>query len=153
MKKVLLGIVLIAVLMAASTYIFIPSVIAVSSVRMVKTTAGNVNRMLHDTAEWKSWWPGAKDFEEDGYDYYLRTALADGAEIDLQSEDRRYKTRLAILPYNNDTVSLEWHTSFRTGLFPFTRLVRYKEAIDLKKSIDTVLTALGNYSSSTKNIY
>jgi hypothetical protein len=153
MKNILITLLLVAILIVAGTYIFIPSVIAVSSVRLVKTTAGNVNNSLHDTATWKRWWPGQKDFNMDGYDYRLKTALSDGAEIELQSEDRRYQTKLSILPYNNDTVALQWETSFRTGLFPITRLVRYKEAVDVKKSIDTVLKALGNFSASTKNIY
>jgi hypothetical protein len=153
MRNILVALLLIAILVVAGSYIFIPSVIAVSSVRLVKTTAGNVNTSLHDTAAWKRWWPGKKDFEVDGYDYNLKTALSDGAEIEMQSEDRRYETKISILPYSNDTVALQWQTSFRTGLFPITRLVRYKEAVDLKKSIDSVLNALGNFSASTKNIY
>ncbi len=164
-KLVIIFLVIIALVLAA-IYIFIPSNITISSVKVINCTNNGTLRMVLEKKNWVKWYPGsitAKNdinheenpvfvFNDEHFKPGRTTSTS--IEVDIQHNDKNIKSLLTVLSLNLDTTALEWQSlPIRISGNPFRRIEEYYKAKGLKKNMDAVLTALADFLNKETNVY
>ncbi len=150
MKKWLIGTGLVLVIAVICVYVFIPSHMEVSAVRFVHCNPQAVFRQTGSAEGWKKWWrPGGSD------DVYQVTAGAyPVTEIYIQHDGRQVKSTMSILSTSRkDSSMIYWQSSLAGGSGPFSRIRQYLFALNMKKSMNGVLSMLSPFVENEKNIY
>lgn len=163
MKKWLLFLLTLIVLFAAGTYIFIPSVISISSAEVAKTTDVGAERVIIDENKWLQWWNyGHKEmasglpqegFRMGGYLCKQTGKFYKSTGISIANNEHTLDSRLVIVGLGIDSTGLQWTCQLPTGNDPLSRFLHYREAIQIKKNMDEVLANLRDFLSKTENVY
>jgi len=153
MKKVIITLLTIAALAITGVFIFIPSKIKVSSVKVVLANELASHRILMDEANWAKWWPNEKVFQLDKTSFKLTQKMLNGFELEISGKDEPVASRLMILPRVSDSITLSWSCDIQSGNNPLKRISAYNTASEIKKDLDKLLQSLAAFLSDQKNIY
>ena len=165
MKKVLLVLLSVLVFSCLVIYIFIPGKINITSSTIIPTTDIGVERFITDENKWEKWWnynnphanptnpEHAKAFISNRDTFKLFNKYYKSADIWIHTHERELVSKLVIISLTQDSTGIEWASPLLMGSDPYTRLTRYLQAKNLKKSMDTVLANLKAFLSKSENIY
>lgn len=162
MKKLLRWLLVLIVLFAPGTYLFIPSVIRIAGSVIVPANDAGVERVVIQDSQWGRWWsPGKQDpgapnkegFEAGGYRFKQTGRFYKSTEISISNAEHSLPSKLVIVSLGTDSTGIEWHCDLSTGNDPLSRLLRYREARRIKNTVDEVLNNLKTFLSRTENVY
>ena len=122
MKKVIITLLTIAALAITGVFIFIPSKIKVSSVKVVLANELASHRILMDEANWVKWWPNEKAFQLDKTSFKLTQKMLNGFELEISGKGEPVASRLMILPMVSDSITLSWSCDIESGNNPLKRI-------------------------------
>lgn len=164
MKKWIVSLLLIVIVLVASTYVFIPSKISVLSASYVGGSENSSARYLVDSAKWKQWW-SLKDsagnslpyengfFISNGDTFSLARTLHMSADIVIKHGSDTTNSNVILIAQNNDSCILQWRCSLEAGSDPVIRFKQYRKAVALKKSIDMVIRHFRAFAENPENVY
>jgi len=158
MKKWIISILIIAVLIVGSIYIFIPSKLTVSSFRYVKEYHNGLLRLIADSTKFSTFLSAnteknSEGFSYKGVQYKIYKPYSDFIQVEIKSGN--IQTISNVFPVNiyRDSSAIQWIVEYNTGFTPWSRIFAYKEAIKIKESISGLLDSMKNYADNTVNIY
>lgn len=159
MKKILIAIAALLVLSIAAIYVFIPKKIIVNRAIFVQTSDKYAFKFLSDKSHWQYWWPeynrhdSVSKFNLNGYHFTIDSVYYHALKISMQKDNERIGSLVRILPINMDSSSVYWECILESGDNPIKRLQEYKEAVELKKTMVTLLDSLKTHLNQQENIY
>ncbi|HEY6083100.1 MAG TPA: hypothetical protein VIU45_06550 [Chitinophagaceae bacterium] len=149
MRKAVITILGVFVLLTGSIYFFIPGKINITDYTAVNATANGTYRVLSDTGKWAGWWP--KDLNN--YTYTLSEKLYNAIKVSIRNNTTQFSSKIGILPLPGDSALLQWESTLTTGFNPFKRLIRYRQAIQVKNNMTVILKRLQFFLNKNENIY
>jgi len=156
MKKVVLAFAVVAVIVIALVYIFLPKNFVVSSIKSIPYKPAVVLRSLHENANWQHWFPArneANTFSFNDYAFKLGKKTYAAMDVTIERNNKIYNSSIHVLPYNADSSLVQWQVPFEEITNPFKRIEAYRAAKELKLDMDTLLGSFKTFTQSTKNIY
>ena len=163
MKKILIFFFLI-LLFTAFVFVFIPPKIIILESKVIGTPRNGFRDCLHDLKKWGKWWPNKDSntifyslrdslFKYKGCTYKFLKPVSDGVEVQIQYNSLVLESRIYIIPNTGDSVLVKWSTVLPTSNNPFSKLVKYFEAVEIQKSMHPVFDSLCMFSGETENVY
>ena len=163
MKKLLLVLLSAMILLCAGIYLLIPKNISIASTVFVKTTDLGAERFILDESNWGKWWNhndssstssiATAPFSRNGDEYRLVQKFYKSADIQISHKGQSLNTRILIVQLALDSTGIEWKCGLSGGNNPYTRLVNYFEARQIKKNMEQVLGNLNVFLSNVENVY
>lgn len=161
MKKPILIVLTFLLLGTAAVYVFIPSTITVSETAAIRCVADAAIRKLTDKTSWPGWWPGKIETAPDGTALYqlnntvytVSQRMLHTLALQIKHNGDTVGSHLSVLNLPGDSAIIKWECRLEAGKNPFQRIKTYREAIALKKNMDSVTAALQHYLSSFENVY
>lgn len=163
MKKVLLGLFLLVILTVTAVFIFIPSQLHISAVTVMKTNTNSLYRYLSDEANWKKWWPNDSQEKEltdetnhptfNDFTYRLSKKLYNAIDVQMVKKDQVIDGKILIIQVAQDSAIVQWQSALTTSLNPVKRLLRYQEAVNIKKNITVILDSLKSFNENKEKVY
>ncbi len=157
MKKWLSVLIILALLVLAGFYIFIPSQVSLTRYTKFRSTAGGTDRFLSQKEKWNAWWPGTvtadSSYVYNGYTFSSNTPLPNTVEIQISKDSDTLSTALTILPLSRDSVAMTWQSAMETSFNPFQRLQRYNEAKRIDVTMKEILDTLRGFLEKNENVY
>lgn len=149
MKKWILGIVILLILAIASVYVFIPSSLAISSVRVLHSTATGSFRSISEKKKWAQWFPQSLD----AANYKIGNTLVNTVHVDIKHDGEVINSTMFLLPFTNDSTAIQWKCQLNSSNNPFTRIKQYQKAVAVKKEMDQILNNLTSFVEKPENVY
>jgi hypothetical protein len=160
MKKWFVGFFIVALLLLASVYIFIPNVVALKGNIGIKVTQQGLYRMLLDNTSVKKWWPSneikasSKDnFSLNGYNYKIYANNISLVPITITNNETNLSTSLYIISMQTDSVELAWVGAMSTSYNPIKRFFAWQKVKEINRGMNTVLQKMRLFFSKEENIY
>jgi hypothetical protein len=160
MKKILISLVIIVVLLIACTYIFIPGSIRVSKSVTINAPKDALYRKLVNARDWSEWWPEKRNptdtsiaYTLQGIRFYPGDPKVISLPVSLKTANFSGSSEITFIPKGIDSTTLQFDVSIPTTNNPFKRIAAYKKAKKLANQFSTMLTAIKNTYSNTKNLY
>lgn len=159
MKK-WLALVIILVLGTLLLYVAIPANIVVKKSAPVTVTQEGLMRFLSSAEGWKKAWPGPVEVNDgnisasyQGFHFELKKILYNSVEFSLPRNADTLECLLFVLPYQMDSLNLQWTVVIRTGINPYKRAAQYFYAKRLEAALTGLLDSLSDLLSKDKTIY
>src|SRR5690348_17213998 len=149
MRKAVIPILCVFVLLTGSIYFFIPGKINITDYTAVNATSNGTYRVLSDTAKWACWWP--KDLNN--YTYTLSEKLYNAIKVSIHNNTAQFPSKIGILALPGDSTLLQWESTLTTGFNPFKRLIRYRQAVQVKNNMTAIFKRLQAFLNKNENIY
>lgn len=131
-------------------YIFIPSNITVSAVTTANAPASSLYRYVNNKNTWsEKLVPNNSLFKE----YTVSSSVQNAVDVVLRDGNDTVNTKLILIFPGGDSTIVHWDCSLVAGANPFSRLHAYNKAVDIKKSMDSVLSKLKSLTNDPANIY
>jgi len=164
MKKFLILVFSFIVLVVICIYIFIPGKLEISKIDYAKCNINGAFRVLSDTSSWQKWWPdkdgfykkntgGQEIFYYKGTGYRLSQKYYNSIEVQMKTDYSTIDSRIDLIKLNMDSVVLMWKCQVPTTLQPLSRVLKYREAEDIKNDMAVILGHLRSFLEDKKNIY
>jgi effector-binding domain-containing protein len=170
MKKWLLILLAVLIILVSCIYIFIPSSITVAESVPVTATQQGTLRMFGSRQSWKMIWPGdfTMTYRTDslegnhdtsfaytslGFHFYIKKLLYNAIEFTIERNEDSIKSTLYTLPYQVDSLKLQWTALFPSTNNPIKRLQNYITAKRLTRTFQFVLNRMGSNLSKVETIY
>lgn len=164
MKKLLIVFVCICILLLAAVYIFIPSKLEISKVEYINCNVNGAFRVLGNEKTWYKWWPhdsssdkkydtSSHSFFYKGYNYHLSEKFYNAIEVPIAHEGSAHESKIIIIKLNIDSVVVMWKCVLKTGFNPVTRILKFKEAENIKNNMSEILSGLRMFLNNKENIY
>ncbi len=150
MKKFFIIPLLLIVVAATCIYIFIPSNINVSAAIIANAPISSVYRYVNNENTWRQKLsPDNSSFKE----YTVSSNVENAVDVVLHDGDDTINTKLILIFPGGDSTIIHWDCSLVAGTNPFSRLLAYNKAVEIKKSMDSVLYKLKSLTSDPENVY
>lgn len=161
MKKILVALISLLLLFTVSAYLFIPGKLAISSSSSFEANREGVFRFLMNENNWGKWWPGTISKSEKGlysfryndYTFQIDKILYNIIQLKYSDKSSEKGCLLKVIPNRTDSIWVELSTETVTGSDPFSRISGYLMAMKTKKILDSIVSAVQNYTGILKNIY
>lgn len=147
MKKWVISFFILLIVAIASIYLFIPSSLTISSVRVLNCTPGGSFRTISDEKKWANLFPA------DTAKFKIKNSLVNTIYVSIHHDDEIINSVIYLLPYNNDSTAVQWQCKIGTSNNPFTRIQRYQSAVAVKNDMDKLLDNLRCFVQKSENIY
>jgi hypothetical protein len=149
MKKWIIGIVLLLALVIAGIYLFIPSTLEFSREIKIKCNPYAAFRSMGSDLNWKKWAPSGG-----GYVYRVTDRLNMQVNIAIEKGGQRAMGRMMVLRMAEmDSAVLHWDCSMRPGSGPVARVLRYREALAIRREADEMLSHIRAFVEKVENVY
>lgn len=157
MKKIITGIVFIAVLFFVIIYFLIPSTLTISNTVYNKTTLAGALRYMMTEEAWKKWWVDKKSisenkFEYKGDEYKLTDTRINTVIITIHHNNEDFKTEMQLFRIS-DSIIINWKFIVYTSLNPFKRISEYREANVLKANTSDILNHFKKFIENNDVVY
>jgi hypothetical protein len=162
MKKFLLGVFSFIVLLLICIYVFIPGDVEIAKTEYIRSSADEAYKALNNESNWKKWWPeigvikknntGTELFFYKGYRFELTTQSGNSIELKIISDLSVADSRIVVNKYNSDSVVVNWRCDIKTGISPGKRVLKFREAKEIKKDMSDILSQLRTFLEEKKNI-
>jgi len=137
-------------------YVFIPNYIHLKAGIGIKATGNALYRVLLDTSQVSSWWPGeitgGRCYLNDDI-YTIRNGNITVLPVFIESQNREIKTSLFLITIVTDSTRLEWVGSLKTSINPFKRISEYLEGKKINSNMNSILEKIQIFYSNPVNIY
>lgn len=164
MRTILIGVFILCLLIVAAIYIFIPGKIQIVTTENANCNVSGAFRKLSDFSTWQIWWPQSEDssgrdnksqasLSFNGYHFQPTGKFYNSIEISINGENISAESRLTIIRLSLDSAILIWKCELNSGLNPFAKIEKYREAKKLKSNMAEVLKRLGVFLRKKENIY
>lgn len=165
MRKAVITILCVFVLLTGSIYFFIPGKINITDYTLANANSLSTYRILSDTDTWNMWWPRNQQTDHSGsftlpssftlnnYSYTLSEKLYNAITISIHHHKIGFHSLLMIFELPGDSVLLQWKCTLNAGFNPVKRLLRYRQAVQLKKNMTIILKNLQSFLHKNENIY
>ena len=158
MKKWLIGGVILFLL---GCQFLIPKEVNVSKTIVANANLNAVFRFLGNDSNWATWWPATKSdprtpgrFQLGKYSFRKNQTRYNAFGIEIINKEKKNNSTLNLLPVGYDSVQIVWTTSLKAGgNNPFSKILFFFEVRNLRKSFQTILSALDIHVSKVKNLY
>ncbi|MEO6906145.1 MAG: hypothetical protein ABI148_07275 [Ginsengibacter sp.] len=163
MKKFLIIVFSIIILLLACVYIFIPGKLEISKIEYIKCNEQEAYRALSNESMWQKWWPekdglikqndaGEEVFFYKGYRFQLTGKSANSIEVKLRSDLSIMDSRIFVTKLNLDSLAITWKCQIPTSINPVSRLLKFREAKDIKNNMAEILSQLRSFLNKNSNI-
>jgi hypothetical protein len=164
MKKLLIVFVSVCILLLAAVYIFIPSKLEISKVEYINCNVNGAFRVLSNEKTWHKWWPedsssnkryndSSRSFFYKGYNYHLSEKFYNAIAVPITQDGSTHESKIMIIKLNIDSVVVMWKCVLKTGFNPVTRILKFKEAENIKNNMSEILSSLRMFLDNKENIY
>jgi predicted transcriptional regulator YdeE len=165
MKKILWVLVIALIVLSACSYLFIPSNLAVSSTAVVHASENGVVKHALDEKNWPGWWNythsdtnaavpvPVRSFTYGNDSFYITENFYKSANINIRHGSQSIPTKFLVIPFSTDSTGIAWQYTGKASLNPFTRFMQYREAVAVKKNMDSVLANLTGFLGKLQNVY
>ena len=162
MKRIAIGVLVILVLLTAGAYFVLPENLNVSQITLINCTPKGSYRVLTDESNWHKWWPQetnlTKPLEEESFliddaSFRINGKLANGLDLRIQLGKLSLTGTMIILPLPRDSIGIRWQSTIPSGNDPFTRINRYRIAMELKTTFSKISGSLKQFLERKENIY
>jgi len=153
MKRLLIGMVLLVAGLLAALYLFIPGRLKIVVTTTLHAALPGVSRSLHDSNNWKNFWPVKPAFTLDKREYLIKGKFINAFNIDIVSDKDTLQSIINLLFIGTDSITVDWSTEKMTSSNPFKRFVQYRQAIATEKDMMRILKRMKDFMEQTKNIY
>lgn len=160
MKKILIPLVIIAVLLIVCTYIFIPGTIKVSKSLTINAPKDALYRKLVNAGNWGEWWPEKQKLHDtingyvmNGIRFYPGEPKTLSLPVLFKAGDLSGTSEITFIAEEIETTNLHYEVSISASVNPFKRITAYNKAKKLANQFSSMLTAINNTYSDTKNLY
>jgi len=163
MKKVLAGLFLFLVLAIIPVFIFIPAQLHISAAAAMKANTSSLSRYLSDESKWVKWWPHESDEKQlinqnnhlqlNAFTYRLTKKLYNSAEVEIARKDQIINSKIFIIPLADDSLIVQWQSTFNTSLNPFTKILEYQQSINIKNNMTVILRSLKSFVEDKDKVY
>jgi predicted transcriptional regulator YdeE len=163
MKKWLFVLLAALILFCIGTFLFIPAKITITGSTFVKTTDIGAERFVVNDSNWGKWWNysdssanrtiAVAPFTRNGDEFTLNQKFYKSVDILILHKKQSVNSKLLIVPLALDSTGIEWKTALASGNNPYSKLVQYFEAREIKKNMDEVLASLRIFLSNVENVY
>ena len=165
MKRLLIGFALLIVLLLAAIYILIPAKLTISKVIVVNCIPDAANRLVLQPNNWQKWWPanqknnfsatpspvGSFVYNDDTFTIKHRYQIA--LDLQFKSAAESNDSRLTVFPMSSDKVALQWESALQTGMNPFKKVQRYRQAVRIKENMSGILNQLKAFLENKERVY
>lgn len=164
MKRVITGSLLFVGAVVVAIYIFIPSTLTLSKTEIVPLPEETVLRLMKDNQNWQRWTKGHDDtiVQQDSKNKFfvrgrdtvqLGDVVQNGVQVTLRNGPIYTSGAITILPLSIDSAALQWETTIASGNDPFTKIQRYKQAIQTKKNMTAILQRVKEFAQQPEHVY
>ncbi len=165
MRKAVIAVLGVFVLLTGSIYFFIPGKINITDYALANANSSGTYRVLSDTGEWTAWWPRDPQTDHSGnfklppsftlnnYSYIRSEKLYNAITISIHHRKIEFHSLLMIFELPGDSVLLQWKSTLNAGFNPVKRLLRYRQAVQIKKNMTIILKSLQSFLHKNENIY
>jgi len=162
MKKFLLLVFSFIVLLLICIYVFIPGNVKIAKTEYIRSNADEAYKALNNENSWKKWWPdigvikknniGTELFFYKGYRFELTGQSGNSLELKITSDLSVADSRVVVNKYNSDSIVVNWRCDIKTGISPGKRVLKFREAKEIKKNIGEILSQLRTFLEEKKQI-
>jgi hypothetical protein len=162
MKKFLILVFSFIVLALVCVYVFVPGRLEISKTGYLKCNEDEAYRVLSNESMWQKWWPedgvvkkyktGETAFFYKGYRYQLTGKSSNSIEVKIRSDLSVMDSRINLTKLNLDSVTFTWKCEIQTGINPSSRLLRFREAKEIKNDMTDILSHVHSFLEARKNI-
>ena len=153
MKKIVIVLMVLIVIAAASVYLFIPAQLVASSALVVRCSERTAERFLGSENYWAKWWPGDKPYSYDGYSYSVIKDIPDFIGIGIKSRDSITASTVSVAPMGNDSCFIMWTCRMQTSVNPVKKLQQYFDAKHIKESMTDLLANAKKLLQNPDSVY
>ncbi|MHA4844719.1 GyrI-like domain-containing protein [Flavitalea antarctica] len=152
MRKGFLATGIFLVIVFAAVYLLIPSRLIISEVGIINCSLPAAQRFLFEQNKWPQW-INHDSLSSHGHIYKVTNTTFTKTDIQIDSDGESYTTTLRLIPFNTDSIGIEWGDTLYTGNNPFTRIGQYQKAKALKKQMDVVMSQMTAFLNDKRRIY
>jgi hypothetical protein len=153
-KKLFILLTIVLVSCVVIPYIFIPSTITVSSAVVTIASPNGAGRYVLNQSGWSKWWNSTNNhFVYQSDTFLFSNKFFKSVNITILHGRDSIKSRLDLLPLQEDTTGIQWSYSFPSSQNPFKRIEQYQDAGTVKKNMDGILLQLKSFLDKPENIY
>ncbi len=160
-KKLFIILLALITILVFLIYIFIPTKISVAAIRYTNCSLNSAERMILHINKWDTWWPKAAQYKNNSHTFIFKSNVfkpdrvsLNSVEVDIFHDNLLTRTELMVLPFNKDSVQIEWRSKETTASKnPVKRIKQYWQTSEIKDDIDFILNKLQSFLASNKNIY
>lgn len=135
-----------------SIYIFIPSPIRISKQIKIKVPGENLYILMSNENNWKQWLKG--DSANSGFNYTFIRKNYPIIFIEASQSNKKIPIEIQIKEVGKpDSTSIFWRSEVHAGITPWSRVLCYLKARELKNDFSEQLTKLTDYTKITRYIY
>ncbi|HEY0677210.1 MAG TPA: GyrI-like domain-containing protein [Chitinophagaceae bacterium] len=155
MKKVLTGIVIVAVLFIACIYLFVPRQIDILESKKIASPSNATERFLTQQAAWNKWWPenGSNPLSYKDIKFTLVNPDLTVKSVMLEYNDTKIPSVLTILPSSKDSTLLTWKCSINSSSNPFRRINDYNHSKKVRSALRGLMDQLQSFMEKQENVY
>ena len=154
MKRFFLFLLIICILIISLIYIFIPANLVVSKVIALNCSFNGAYRNISDENNWKkNWMKSDSGINNNSFNYSLNKRLNNGAEIFIENKKDKIPANVNLIARGTDSTIFQMVCNISTGNNPFTKILKYNEAVRLKKNIDTITANMIVFLQNPDNVY
>jgi hypothetical protein len=151
MKKVLIVFFIVVIAFTVCVYIFIPSKLNVSAVEAMAAPANGVYRCVSSESSWNKWLDKSAGLLPKKV--IVTSSFMNVVNVLILDKNDSIKTTMELLSLKSDSTIVQWKFSAATALNPVTRILKYNQAVEIKKDMDSMLHQLKLFVSKDENIY
>jgi len=150
LKKLVISVTIGLVTVFLGIYLFIPSIINISSVGYLNNDSKVCAENLLVESNWEKWWPDKNNNDSNFVFQNTRYAIIESsaytASIDLYIENKKsIGTTITIVAYKLDSTGFEWKCKLNPGNNPISRLEYYFLAEEIKKNMESLMKTYADY--------
>jgi hypothetical protein len=159
MNRLFFSLVIIVILSISLIYIFIPGNLVVSKIVAINCTPNGTYRNISDENNWKKRWlkndsaVSNENSSPGSFNYSIDKRLNNGTDIFIENKNLKLPATVNLIARGTDSTILQLICNISTSNNPVTKILRYKEAIEVKKNIDTVITNMRVFLQNPDNVY
>jgi hypothetical protein len=158
MKRFFIFLLIIVILSISLIYILIPGNLVVSKTIAVNCTFNGAYRNISDENNWgKKWVKNDSAITENPslstFNYSINKRLNNGADLFIENINSKLPANINLIARGTDSTILQLICKIKTSNNPVIKILKYKEAIEVKKSIDSVIANMRVYLQNPDNVY
>jgi hypothetical protein len=161
MKKWIVWLLVILILTISCIYLLIPSKIVLSSITPAQATITAEFRFLSNPDKWERWWRdsnGKNHVKGDPFTYNatsfrLTQHSINVAGIELEQSGSKIQSIIHLVSFSIDSTVAVWRCEMPESRNPFTMMVNYKNALEIKKNMTGIMKNFSSFISKPENVY
>lgn len=159
-KLLLLGFVLLTAFLVY-VFAFIPNILTITKVTVMKSPEQPVYRYLYDSAAWEKWFPTNSDgsfakaptFSFNKFEHNIQSKTFNGLSLTTTSAGRTINGKILTATISLDSIAVYWKYQDTLTMNPIERVKNYLHAMKLKKNITTILDSFKAFIENKDKVY